>query len=365
MKKVGIVTFHRAHNYGAMLQTYALQTYISNYCDVKIVDYHADAVDKNYYPKHSFKRFIKTCVKLLLYPKVEIGRILTFNKFNSFKDKYLKLSGSYSNTNVRKCDLEFDIFISGSDQVWNPLCNGFDSNFFLNFASNCKKYSYAASFGNSEFDYKSELFIKENILAFNNLSVRENEGIKILNRIGIKKKATVDCDPVFLLDKREWINNLKLSETSKYGDYILLYYMVPPTNATNFALELSKRIGAKVLFVNHNASRIKYNGVKIINGVGPKEFLNLIRNAKYVITTSFHGLALSLIFNTPVFYELGKTINNRNSRLTNLVDRFGLQDFEILNAKPLGEIPKWNSVEDKIKKYAENSKQNLNEIIYD
>jgi len=363
MKKVGIVTFHRAHNYGAMLQTFALQTYLSDYCDARVVDYHSIVLDEPYYKKPTFKSFIKSCIKLVLFPKVELGSKLRFKRFNKFRDHYFKLSSPYSASNIKEANSEFDIFINGSDQVWNPLCNGFDTNYFLSFADNKKKNSYAASFGYSTFDSKNEEIILNNILSFNNFSVREEGGKKLISKIGIKKDVSVDCDPVFLLSKEQWIKSLELKKNNKNGDYILTYYMAQPTNATAFALDLARKTGCKVLMVNHAGSRAKYNGIKIVNGVGPKEFLNLIFNAKYVVTTSFHGLALSLVFNIPVYFEMNQSINNRNSRLENLSKKFNLDQFEIKGISSFIANYNWASINKEMTNYVQNSKNNLVKIL--
>ena len=148
--KIGIMTFHRAINYGAVLQTYALQKYLndSGY-DAEVIDYRCDHME-NFYKILSVKnKSIKQVIRGLL------NFIYVYKKksrFYGFLDQNVKISSKiYDKSNIGESNNEYDKFITGSDQVFNYACSQFDKNYFLEFVKNYdKKYSYAASFGMKE-----------------------------------------------------------------------------------------------------------------------------------------------------------------------------------------------------------------------
>lgn len=354
MKKIGIVTFHRALNYGAILQCYALYKILSTKYDCEVINYYSKQMESIYYPKMSIVSLIKKIINFLMNPKRIIHNNRRVHKFNDFRKKCLKLSNKYSSSNIKNANSKYDAFISGSDQVWNPDCNCCDPIFYLSFAEKNKKFSYAASFGADRFDDKNYNYLRQNLYGFNNYSVREPEGIEILKKIGIEK-GYVDCDPVFLLSKGEWASMCSLKRSN---NYVLVYNMAKQKNANSFALELAKKNGLDILYVNHSGSKVVPSGMRNKDDLGPLDFLSLILNANYVVTTSFHGLAFSLIFNIPFYYELDSAEKNKNSRLLNLVSCYELQKYNI-TSKDISNVYDWDTINSKIKNVSSTSRKHL------
>lgn len=143
-KRIGILTFHRAINYGAALQAYALSCVLQEKYDVDIIDYECEKITKNNNLESSK---LKKFVKYIMYPRMMIDKKRRTDKFNDFISNWLPLSVAYNKSNIKFANERYDAFVVGSDQVWNLRVTGDDMNYFLEFAANKKKYSYAASFG--------------------------------------------------------------------------------------------------------------------------------------------------------------------------------------------------------------------------
>ena len=334
--KIGIITFHRAHNFGAMLQAFALQRFLSKNYDVKIIDYRPIAIEREYYIQKGFKSFIKNQIKWIIRYKQQKYLKQKRKKFIKFENNYLeKTKDSYNETSIIKTNGLFDLFIAGSDQIWNIDITTSDLHFFLDFVDDDnKKITYAASFGkigliknNSNKDYIISLLskIKEPLL-------REDEGIDELKSLGVDtwKDAKIVCDPSFLMDKIEW--NLMFNLEDNKEHYILLFLVAKPTNSIEFAHNLSIEKKLKVKFIStYGKVSDCPEWCENTMSSGPIEFLKLIYNADYIVTTSFHGMAFSINFRKQFFYELDRNEIGRNSRLTKLSTVFSLSDNEILD----------------------------------
>lgn len=312
--KIGILTFHNTTNYGAIYQTFALQRYINSLSvECEVIDYNNSYLLKNY----SINPF-KT-EKLSIFVK----RILFFgsnyklkNAFDGFSKKNIKLSKrSFDENSISDADMVYDLFISGSDQVWNLKLNGNDENYFMKFSSDYKKRnSYAASLGKVDFTDNEFYKLKELLSIQNNISVREKQSIDILDNLDLNKKVLSHIDPTFLVKKEEWE---KISENYNIkGEYIFVYEVSRTPYLRDFSIFLSKKFNLKIIFISGSSKNIK--GATKLTGVGPERFLSLIMNSKYVVTSSFHGLALSLILNKNVYFDVQSETGNLNSRLENL-----------------------------------------------
>ena len=201
--RIGIITFHRAINYGAVLQTYALQKFlnVSNY-DAEVIDYRCEHME-NFYKTFTIKdKSVKQIIRGMLNFKNTYKKK---REFYRFLDQNVRISTEvYDKFNIDKANLRYDKFITGSDQVFNFACTDFDKTYFLQFVKNCdNKLSYAASFGMKEIpdsyvnDYKSLLS------TFSELSIRENAGQQIVKKL-TGKDSELSVDPVFLLTAEEW-----------------------------------------------------------------------------------------------------------------------------------------------------------------
>lgn len=325
MGKVGIISFHRAVNYGAVLQVYALNESIKRIGYEPItIDYRNQFIQYAYdlNPLHSsdWKGFL---IRILTYN----SRKKKAQKFEEFREKYIALDKI---TNLYYKDMNYyDKFITGSDQVWNFAQTHFDKAFFLDFVSDSKKKnSYGASFG---FEHIPNQYLddyKELLADFNCISVREEQGANIISNL-LNRNAEVVLDPTMLLSKKDW-TNISQDYTGK-KDYILIYPMATSRSLLDFAINLSKKTNCEIICVsNALGKRIK---VTYATEVGPQEFLGLFKNAKYIVTNSFHGTAFAINFNKHFFTEMLPPPAQVNSRLENILDTFDLRGRQIINGK--------------------------------
>lgn len=339
------MTCHHVYNYGATLQAYALQTYLeSQGHNVEIIDYRLPTHMRyelfTPYPKGRIYELVKRIpvLKYVVCPFRNRKMLRTWGRkkaFDDFDKHYLHLSSvTYHNINeIRSNPPAADVYIAGSDQIWNTdALNGKDLGYYLDFGGkSVRRISYAASFGISKIKEGLEDFVATELRKFDRISVREKTGLRILNKLGLD--GTLVVDPVFLLNKEQWICNLNLKE--KEGNYILLYDFLHDDEAIrNFALTLSKQKGLKIVSVN-DISEAPYANVQI-NNAGPIEFLQYLLNATYVVSNSFHATAFSLIFQKE-FAAFSLISQHNSSRMKDLlqevglIDRFNPVDIEIFN----------------------------------
>ena len=321
MKKIAIITFHRAINYGAVLQAYALQNCL------KGLGY--DAFEIDYVPSQEIQKYKLISLKRIKNPKRFFMDIISFpenlkkhNKFRKFLDSNISLTSSrYDLSDLKNNPPLADVFITGSDQVWNyELLNGIDDAFFLNFESEkfSKKISYAASIGKEFFLESDYGVLKKYLLDFYGISVREKTAIKALKKLGIDNAVTV-CDPVFLIEKYSW-NKLCKKQYNKQK-YILSYMLSKSDEYCKMVSLLAKETNLKVVCFEKKPHYDCEFEKK--SSAGPDEFVNLIRDAEYVITTSFHATAFSIIFEKKFFvYPYSKT----SSRVTDLLEKLGISN---------------------------------------
>lgn len=290
MKKIGLVTFCKANNYGAVLQAYALQTYLNKLdCKTEFLDIHFNKVDStNSKNSNNVKMSIKE--KVINKLKSKYSEI----KFEIYRKKYLKINDNIiygdDKENVYPT---YDYYIVGSDQVWNTDITHKTKAYFLDF-TNANKISFAASYGKNDLNNIEKIWSKEELVKFKAVSVREYSAYKFLQNENIDSKWV--CDPVFLIDRNEWEKNLKLKlRTTIKKKYILVYYMEPSLKLLEVIKYFSEKlkIDVKCVCGGINKLNCKY---KHINKGGPIEFLNNVENAELVITNSFHALAFSIIF---------------------------------------------------------------------
>lgn len=334
--KFGIVTYHFVNNYGAALQTYALSQTITKLNDneeTKIVDY-----------RHWFIRFTDFVRMFPITSNIkEIGTgITTFNqrvgrvkKFDKFHNEEFNLTERYNTKGkLSKYPPNCDKFICGSDQIWNPILTmGVASPYYLGFAKNKEqKVSYAASFGISQVKGKHQKKMKKHFQDFKAISVREKEGVKLVDDIaGVE--ATQLIDPTFLLSKEEWS---QLAIKPKFEEpYILIYIMQKNDSVYDYARKIKQALGIKVVAISRYGYKPDFVDEVCID-VGPKEFLGLFENATFVCTNSFHGLAFSLIFEKQ-FCVIPST--RFNSRIQNLIDLFEIKQVNEITKENLeGEL---------------------------
>lgn len=326
-KRIGIITFHRAINYGAVLQAYALQKAYQNMnCESNIIDYRNSFLENRHKKiRLSDCRNLKDFGRFVFYSNYHNRK---FKLFRNFLSTHISLAHVCSSTKeLQSITKKYDRIICGSDQVWNYKITNFDKNYFLDFCNDpVKKNSYAASFG---FDTLPKEFIEEYkklLNKFSNISVRERQGGEIVKEL-IQKDVEVVLDPTMLIPKSDWET---LSLDYKNTNYILFYYFgVLTLKMKKFLKKLSDQTGCEIVYISYSIrSQLKATYEKC---VGPLEFLGLFKNARYVVTNSFHGTAFSILFNKDFFLEMLPESQCVNSRLENILNVFDLKKRQIIN----------------------------------
>ena len=351
--KIKTITCHDVYNYGASLQAYALQQFLLSLGhDVEIIDYKPDYMRIHYkfwyVPKssHYYAKSEKSVIfKFMLCCYFAPKRFATYGRkveFDRFRNKYLKLTKRYNSYSELAQDApEANVYIAGSDQIWNcSLPNGKDPAYFLQFGDGkIKRISYAASFAIPEIPKEYKSCIKQWLSVFNAISVREHTGLSILKSLDIENGVEV-MDPVFLLSKEKWMNFIGERYIKK--KYILVYDLYLNDNRLEReAKRLSEQNDLEIIAIDGNV-KCKY-AHKNISNAGPNHFVNLIENAEYVITNSFHATAFSLIFNKPfrVYYKFGNV-----SRISDILCHLGLSDC--LNCETHDYEFEWDTVNKKL-----------------
>ena len=313
--KVGVLTYSSAYNYGAILQTYALQHKLNEFdnVDCEVIDYQCKAVNNQYafLFNLSFLAFKRNIAWILLRRKKR--------KFDSFKRDYIAISSKYNKKDMTSLNQVYDKFIVGSDQVWNPDCTDDDETYFLTFVEDSnKKNSYAASFGKTNIPPELQQKYKKRLRDFNHISVREKSGQQIIRNL-IHRDCPWVVDPVFLLNKSNWE---KFTYPIK-DRYVFVYQLVSDESTIRHAAEIAKKLNCKLYMNTSYYKAFRYG--KVIVGTGIQDFLSLISNAQMVITDSFHGTAMSILFNVP-FYSKLRHKDDANTRIEDLLKLYGLED---------------------------------------
>lgn len=356
-KRIATLTFHRAVNYGAVLQAYALQTVISeNGYDTEILDYRNKEIESIYKPISNYKD-PKSIVRDLLSFRMQRKRNKSFSKFLA---ENIKLSSnSYDRSNIKTCCDLYDSFVVGSDQMWNLCCVNYDKTYFLDFVNdNKKKKSYAISMGkiaDCQNDYGEYLPL---INDFSNISLREQAGKEFLKSSGINKDIDIDIDPVFLLSKNRW---QRLEKQIPLSDYAMVYSVNLTNDVVNAGRKFAKDNNLKLVFVTLRKKKFKllpneYN----FSACSPDEFVSLIDNAKCVITNSFHGTAFSIIMETDFWTVKNRKAGLDNSRMDTLLETFNLSSRHLQDTNEICDSKvDFNKVRPILDTVRQNSKKRL------
>lgn len=330
--KVGIITFHRAWNYGAVLQCYALQEAIKNLGhDVRVIDYRQPAIEKCY---QTFS--LKGSIKALLKPgKYNEQGFLYRNRirkyFKEFRNSFFDLTAPCSQSSIPD---DFDVYIIGSDQLWVPNWTGgyFDDVYLGNFkrAKHSRVLGYAISSNADSVSAMSSKEIDEIKSNFSALSLRESSIADLLKK-RVNCDIHVDLDPTLLLNKSLWQPITKTSKGSK-KDYMITYHLPGRYKALGRNDFMSR---AKVIAERQNLELIDLSSFKY----SVSDFVSLISNASLVLTSSFHATVFSLIFNRPLIaLQLNDGYDSRYVELLHAVGaENAIYDVDFLN-KDMKEI---------------------------
>lgn len=339
-KTVGIVTILKVNNYGAELQAFALQHKLElmGY-DAEIIDYlfykhprhRREGVSKPFYPFP-----LKGRIREWLLPLYESLRCLPYAKqkaqrrerFEAFHRKHTRFSAK---TYTRQSSLyasppDYDIYVAGSDQVWNPNCYTSLNPYFLTFApAGKRRVSYASSFGVSALPATAEAGYKRGLEGLDAIAVREHTGARLVKQL-TGRDATVVADPTLLLSGDEWLRVASLDKVPSQA-YLLLYVLHNSDYITRTAQQLAQERGLKIVRLCKNAYRQDAcdSGIENVLDAAPDDFIGLFSRATLVLTNSFHGTVFSNIFHRD-FYAIVPRGKDNNSRLVDLLGRIGNTD---------------------------------------
>lgn len=326
--KIGILTFHRAINYGAFLQAFALKHYLEGLGHhVEIVDYWP-AGHANVYKLLNLDWKHQSFVKIL---KALISFALGYSRRKKRKDKMEYLVQKYFNLSLSPkyekpedlSSLDYDCVVYGSDQIWwkstIPGYEGFDPVYWGEYVNpKIKKVAYAPSMGIIDLTQDDKLQIQKWLKNFNSISVRETELCQAIQGL-TDKNISVVLDPVFLLSKEEWEKYCVPINRSKY---ILYYNLLPSKEADEFLKRLQDKWGYDVIEITGSVNFRKI-GKRYIQTADAFEFISYIKSAEFVVTSSFHGTAFSILFEKQ-FYVVG--MGKKVGRVKSLLELLKIDD---------------------------------------
>lgn len=365
--KTAILTFHRAFNYGALLQAYALQSYLTEtgYGDVSFIDY-ALPGERDY----SFRapRTSNPAKRIIAGLRIACHRTAIQRRgrrFSEFLESRLHLShpDCQSREDVASALQDYDVWVTGSDQVFNPRP---DSDiFYLAFQRGKRraiKVAYAASFGLSELSAEQSARVRPWLEDFDYLSSREAQGCEIIRTLTGREAAEV-CDPVALLPRERWLQIADMPK-KKTKSFIFLFDLNGGRPLQQLARELQRQTGLEVVYTSpgrvHNAPL----WCKRHFDLGPAQWLGHIAAADYVVTDSFHGCMLSLVLGTRLLTRPASL--RTTSRITSVMSRLGLESQIVTDTSALriGDIP-FTDYTGRLAQFTAASRRYLEDILKD
>jgi hypothetical protein len=328
--KVAVITRHAITNYGSLLQAFATQKAIENLgYSCEIIDYVRDDESYRNHEKTLLARkqeWNKNPIKKMLYLALrQPESIVAGKKFEKEQKKYLNLTKRYSSQNqLIKSKPIADVYMTGSDQVWGPVEDGsYDSSYCLSFTDKYdKRIAYAASFGRMVMSPKLEEFFKNWLGRYSYITVREDSAMKLLQNIGIEANQVLD--PSLLFDESFWRQYMV---PIKAKQYILVYQIHNDKRVGKYAKKVAKSLGVPLIRISSSFHQIMREG-RFVWCPSIGEFLSFIKNARCLITDSFHGTAFAIDFHTPFVEVLPN--NNTGTRNVSILNLTGLSG-RILN----------------------------------
>lgn len=374
--KIGIITVHRHYNYGSALQAWALQKAVEKMypgATVEFIDYkypnkfHNNLKQNLWY---KIRRFAWTFRDYFLR-----GKFVQEKRFKDFQKKYLRVSqNSYPDyESLKQSPPFYDLYVTGSDQVWNPVTLKNDPAFYCAFTSSGRKIAYATSFTIDKLPPTTENVIRDWVQAYSYIGIRERSGLNILNHLSLGKDVIVQntCDPTLLLSDADYEEVYKDSRIKIDTEYILVYnlnYAFDNHPAIDDAINIVQKQYNNIPVIILGNPKIAVNGShKSLFSIGPSEFVYLFKHAKYVVTSSFHGIMFSAVFRKP-FVAIVPSSKVKDKRLSDALLTFGLSSRGIRADEHVTDIlidnPYTEEVEAKIEAFINDSKLFLHNAIY-
>lgn len=363
MKKIGIITFHRSHNYGAVLQAYAMKRIFSAYGDAELVDYwpsdhnrfytlfHFDFLHKGISLKRRLTHFKRFLGEVKHYP----ARSTKAKKFQHFISRYLCTTDEGLFENSERIPQHYDAYVYGSDQIWRAF-DWDKRNYPLpdlvyygkGVPDAAFRLSYAASMGKLDVDALRKPDVTALLQKFDFLSTREGYLADFL-RTHLTREVAQVLDPTLLIAKDEWIRLVDTEPFTKKGNYVVSYNLLNSLEARTLAQDATQSLGIPCLEIVGSA-------------YGPIDFLQMIRHADLVICTSFHAVVFSILFNRN-FYVIG--MNENVGRVSSLLRELSLQEriLETPDAADFSKKVDYSPVIEKLETLIDNSRSFIKEAM--
>lgn len=334
--KIAVITLHRVRNYGSSLQTFATQSFFEKMgFQVEIIDYYPERYSSVGLLKRLKNKSEKLNHNVILLTGARIIISFSYLKkkivFDRFLKQYIQMSKQTyrKESELKRYPLESDAYCTGSDQVWNSHWNeGIDKPLYLSFIPADKyKFSYASSIGNEALGEEEATAVCSLLKEYAHITVRENKGIDILENIGVK--ASQMLDPTLLFSKNFWEKYV----TGHYAKkkYIVTYNLHHDKRVDVLAQNLSKQYALPVYHISYNIHDIVRKG-KLKWCPSVENYLDLIKNAQYVITDSFHATVFSILFHTKFFSIYPEEASSRIRSILALTGLSGRAADQIPNA---------------------------------
>lgn len=370
--KVGLVSVS-IHNYGSLLQTYAIQHELDKLgIDNEIIFFKSDPFKQFYrvfnapFLSMKLKLYQRKLTCRLKYPKIHEGTNVRDRAFMDFKRDFCRFTPMTTSREVlNQMGKEYSAVVLGSDQVWNPA--NLEMDFYtLNFVPEEKtKVAYAPSFGVSEIPAKQKEVTAKYLNRIQYISVRETAGVNIVKEL-IGRDVPVVCDPTALLTCDEW-NQVRSDKKYVDGKYIFCYFLGANPAHRAFAEEVKRITGYQIVALQHLDEFVKGDlkfGDVTPYDVGPQDFVNLLSNAEIVLTDSFHGTMFSIYYHKKFFtfsrFEEKKK-ESTNSRIVSILSLMGLMDRKLSTSEDvvacLEKTIDWESVQCKLDGFREMSEK--------
>lgn len=352
MKKTGILTlYYNNMNYGGLLQAFALPFVIQKHIGIP-----AEQIRYSQQNTGTDLCTSKSKKSLSIYQLgINFFSALTSNKRSIRKESFLEFMNDiphsrniYLHETIQQCNSNYEIFICGGDQIWNGEMVGEHLDVYtLQFVNQGqKKIAYSPSVAISHMSKQVEDCLEKGLLDIDRISVREKRSLDILKRLS-DKKIEVVVDPVLLLNKSEWLEQSRPAKIN--GKYILCYLLGDSITQRKAVEIISKRLKLRIVTFPHillnNVRKcdLLFGDIKDYTS-GPRQFLDLINNAEFVITDSFHACVFSMIFETPfIVFERNKPNEkgNMNSRIYDFLEEYHLENqlVNVEKAMNLSRIP--------------------------
>lgn len=332
--KIGILTFPNSKSYGAALQMLALCSVCKKLgYDTEIINYHNLWMKQEKHIVSAKGKRANTWMKKKLSGFLHLPMIKGFARFENQMKKY-PAKPIFEKKELPLIADRYGAVICGSDQVWNPNITNFDKSFFLDFCGpETSRISYAPSFGVEALPAAFAEEVKYELDQFAHVSVREYAGQKIIREL-TGENAKLVVDPTLLLDGEEWMRH-ETAYPQACGDYILYYTVRSSQTLWDHCVKLAEKTNMKILRIGSNIISRQFkkrDGVEYVSDAAPDQWLYLLRNARYVVTNSFHGTAFAINFKKDFYVEFSSTANDR---LSNLVKILKLEDRVLSDGKEI------------------------------